>query len=114
MAGSNIPEFEDQFRPLLNEIERRSSIVERFIDKDLYRTVGYSPTGDELWSWDGPVGMDSFGQVYGLGYDIDEKHPRRILAVTAEEVRETARRYLDEGQMVVSCVGPQAERLRLI
>ena len=37
MTASNKPEFEDQFRPLLNEIERRSSIAERFIDKDLYR-----------------------------------------------------------------------------
>ena len=32
-----VPEFERQFRPLLNEIERRASIAERFIDKDLYR-----------------------------------------------------------------------------
>ena len=32
-----VPEFERQFRPLLDEIERRSSIAERFIDKDLYR-----------------------------------------------------------------------------
>lgn len=29
--------FEPQFRPLLDEIERRAAVAEHFLDKDLYR-----------------------------------------------------------------------------
>lgn len=30
-------DFEDAFRPVLDEIERRASVAGRFVDKDLYR-----------------------------------------------------------------------------
>ena len=56
----------------------------------------------------------SLGQLYGLGHDVEERYPGQIDAVTPDAVRRAARRYLDPGRMVVACVGPDAEQLRLI
>jgi zinc protease len=56
----------------------------------------------------------ALGYLYGIGHDADERYPEEIRAVTVDDVAEAARVFLDPGRMIVSCVGPEAERLSLI
>jgi zinc protease len=56
----------------------------------------------------------ALGYLYGLGHDADERYPDQIRVVTVDDVARAASRYLDPGRMVVSCIGSDAEQLRLI
>jgi zinc protease len=48
----------------------------------------------------------ALGYVYGLGPDSDEAYPAEMRAVTAADVVEAARRYLDPRRTVLAVVGP--------
>lgn len=48
----------------------------------------------------------ALGERFGLGYAAHRQYPEHIRAVTAEDVREVARRYLDPARMVEVIVGP--------
>jgi zinc protease len=56
----------------------------------------------------------ALGHLYGLGHDAADRYPGRIQAVTAADVVEAARRYLDLDRAVVACVGPGADKLELV
>lgn len=56
----------------------------------------------------------SLGQLYGLGHDIDERYPAELRKVTAQDVVEVARRYFVEDRMIICCVGPGGDGLKLI
>ncbi|MEW6439524.1 MAG: pitrilysin family protein [bacterium] len=50
----------------------------------------------------------AFDELYGLGYDSYKHYAARIQAVTAQDVRRVARKYLDPDRMVEAVVLPQA------
>jgi len=56
----------------------------------------------------------ALGYLYGIGHDADERYPEEIRAVTVDDVARAAELFLDPRRMIVSCVGPGAERLSLI
>jgi zinc protease len=56
----------------------------------------------------------ALGYLYGLGHDADERYVDGIRAVTVDDVVRAAGLYLNPERMIVSCVGPDAQRLRLI
>lgn len=47
------------------------------------------------------------GELYGLGYDSYAAYPGHVMAVTADEVREAARRHLHPGRLLEVVVGPE-------
>ena len=46
-------------------------------------------------------------EIYGLGLDYFETYPRLIQAVTREDVRRVARKYLDPDRMAIVVVADQ-------
>jgi zinc protease len=46
-------------------------------------------------------------ELFGLGYDRSEKDDAQYEAVTLEQVRAIARKYLKSGAMVISTIGPR-------
>jgi len=56
----------------------------------------------------------ALGQLYGLGHDADVRYPREVEQVTATRVVDVARRLFDPQRMVLSCIGPDADRLDLL
>ncbi len=60
------------------------------------------------------AGSASLGYLYGLGAEMDEEYTGKIRRTSADDVVEAARRYLVRDRMIVSCVGPQANKLVLI
>jgi zinc protease len=55
----------------------------------------------------------ALGHLYGIGYDAAERYAQRIEAVTLKMLAQAAARYLDLNRMVVSCVGPGADKINL-
>ncbi len=53
-------------------------------------------------------------QLYGNGHDAAEYYSERIDAITENIVQETAHTYLNPEHMIVACVGPNADTLKLI
>jgi zinc protease len=49
----------------------------------------------------------AFNECYGMGYRAYSRYSPSILAVTAEDVRRVARRYLSENKRVVTVVQPE-------
>ena len=49
----------------------------------------------------------AFGELYGLGHESYTRYAEAIMAVTAEDVRRAARRYLRADRRVVSVVKPE-------
>ena len=60
------------------------------------------------------AGSASLGYLYGLGAEMDEEYPRKIRQTSADDVVEAARRYLVRDRMIVTCVGPRANKLVLV
>lgn len=56
----------------------------------------------------------SLDQLYGNGHDAGEKYAKCIDSVTANDVIEVAKQYLGIKGRVVTCVGPDAESLKLV
>ncbi len=56
----------------------------------------------------------SLGYLYGLGHDVDERYPEAIRGLGAEQIVEIARKYLDPGHLIISCVGPNGDKLSLL
>jgi zinc protease len=48
-------------------------------------------------------------ELFGLGYGFSKVYPEKIQAVTAEDVRRVAQKYLDLDAYVISIVGPNGE-----
>ena len=48
----------------------------------------------------------AFNELYGLGLDYQERYVQGINAVTAEDVRKAAQKYLNMNQAVEVIVGP--------
>ncbi|MBI4211504.1 MAG: insulinase family protein [Deltaproteobacteria bacterium] len=48
----------------------------------------------------------AFNQLYGLGLEEIGRYPQQILAVTAQDVQKTARKYIDLDRYVLSVVRP--------
>jgi zinc protease len=53
-------------------------------------------------------------QLYGNGHDACDRYIAQIDGVTADQVVEAAKRYLSSPGYVVVCVGPKADRLKLM
>ena len=60
------------------------------------------------------AGSASLGYLYGLGAEMDQEYPGKIRRTSADDVVEAARRYLVRDRMIVSCVGPRANKLILV
>ena len=66
---------------------------------------------DGLWATRYTTGLDAT-RNYALewlregSHDSSASYPDRVRAVTPQQVREAARRYLDPDRMIVSVVGP--------
>ncbi|MDI3339340.1 MAG: pitrilysin family protein [Sphaerobacter sp.] len=100
--------------------------VERAVESiiaEVERFRGDLPTTDELEDAKSyligslPLSLESSGAIagtaldiafYDLGLDYIERLPARIAALTREQIREVAARYLLPDRMVVVIVGPQA------
>jgi len=55
----------------------------------------------------GVKAMDmAMNELYGLGYDFSDKYPVKIADVTAEQVRDMARKYFKSQGYVLVVVGP--------
>ena len=53
-------------------------------------------------------------ELYGNGYDATARYADEIDAVSADQIIQVARRYLDLARRIVVCVGPKASSLRLV
>ncbi len=49
----------------------------------------------------------AFNELYGMGYDAGKEYAENILAVTADDVRRVAKKYLDPSIRAVITVGPE-------
>ncbi len=52
----------------------------------------------------------AFNDRYGLGFQDYREYPKRILAVTRDQIVDAARRYIDLDRSVLAIVGPDAEQ----
>lgn len=101
------PEKKDEaVAGLLGEIERVRE--EKITDEELVRAKrsiigGYEIGLQEVSSQATNI---AYNELYGLGFDYATEFPDLIEAVTAEEVMEAARKYLDPDAYTISVVGP--------
>ena len=89
--GSDRPVNEDlfaQFRPVLEDITERSTVVDRFIDKDIYRILAATVWANVVLDPDA-VGLDEFA-LEDL-HDIVNDWSGRILGVEAGTIAEMFR-----------------------
>ena len=49
----------------------------------------------------------AFNEIYGLGYDDFKRYPQRISEVTAEDVLQAARKYIDLNAYVLAVTRPK-------
>ena len=95
--------------------------AEKGLWSELYRIQKELPGRDELErakNWlagryqislqtPGAKAMDmAMNELYGLGYDFSRRYPEKIMAVTAGQVQEMARKYFISQDYVLVVVGP--------
>ena len=51
----------------------------------------------------------AFDERYGLGFDDSTHYPERIDAVTLEEIRRVAQKYIDLDRYILEVLGPQID-----
>ncbi len=91
------------FRQVLDELAA-TPISEAELSRAKEYILGVYEVGQQTF---GAQAMDlALNELYGLGYDYGERYLQGINAVTAEQVLDAARRYLDRQHSVEVLVGP--------
>jgi len=99
---------------LRHEIRR---IVEEPVTEDEVESAKAYLTGNFVFDFQTSAQIAAFlieAEVYGLGFDYLEKYPKLIRAVSAENISEVARKYIDPHCLTTVVVGPVDEHGQVI
>ncbi|MCA1960049.1 MAG: insulinase family protein [Desulfomonile sp.] len=92
---------------LLQEIERvrAEQVAEEELQRSITNLVGnHRISLQSSWSRAESIALNT---LYGLGYDYDERYVRKIAAVTAVQLLDVARRYLDPSRCAIVKILPE-------
>lgn len=99
--------LDEAYSGLLEEIKRaaKSPPSEQELQRAKHNLIGNHKINlQSSWARAENVGLNT---LYGLGYDYDPQYVRKISQVTAEQVHQAARKYLDPDKGAVVKVVPQ-------
>lgn len=89
------------------EVLRREGVTEEELKRSKAKVIGQKKIArQDLGSYAAAAALD---ELYGLGYDFGDKDDEKFQAVTLEQVKQVAAKYLTAERYVVSSVLPDAK-----
>ncbi len=105
--GTSPEQLDHAQSELLDEIHQ---LARHGLDEEELERVKASWLGKHVIGRQSPESLArgcALDELYGLGYDHHAAYAEKIQSLTADEVRRLAKKYFDQGRMVVSRVRPQ-------
>lgn len=105
-AGVNPTNVEEAVQSIVAELRRitQEVVAEDELADSKANFIGRLPL--QLESSEGVAGSILSMELYGLGLDYLQRYASEIEAITADQVREAARRYLDPAAFALAIAGP--------